>query len=362
MSPIVAFLVNGGPNSAMGIRARSFATHLAHEFDVRLAYRSNGKVRSTIEFVQFVKAVSPAAVYVFDMAAAGVLAALAYKAVTGTPVIIDTGDVISALGTALGRGRIGAGLTVALEQLSLKGADHLVVRGTNHRRLLNEQGYENVTVVQDGVDLQQFRQTSAGNDVRSALGINGDLVLGTLGTSNWNEGQQTCYGWDMLDVLDRLRDYPVQALMIGNGSGIDRMRDRARALGLDNRIHFLGFVPYEELPSYLNAMDVCLSKQTNDLVGQVRTTGKLPLYMACARYILATRVGEAEYVLPDPMLIPFEGVNDPTYVDHLVDRLQALLLQRSELQLGRANRDRALKEFDYTILSRRLSRLLHQFV
>jgi glycosyltransferase involved in cell wall biosynthesis len=162
----------------------------------------------------------------------------------------------------------------------------------------------------------------------------------------------------MLDVLDRLRDESVQAVMIGGGDGIDRMKERARHLGLTDRIHFLGYVPYDELPAYLSAFDVGLSKQTNDVVGQVRTTGKLPLYMACGRYVLATRVGEAAHVLPDDMLIPFEGTDDPSYTDRLTQRVRCLLRNRTSLKLGLSNRERARELFDYDSLSVRLARVL----
>ena len=56
------------------------------------------------------------------------------------------------------------------------------------------------------------------------------------------------------------------------------------------------------LEENLGALDVVLSTQSNDVVGQVRTTGKLPLYMANGRFILATDVGEASLVLPDAWL------------------------------------------------------------
>ena len=38
---------------------------------------------------------------------------------------------------------------------------------------------------------------------------------------------------------------------------------------------------------HLSIMDVCISTQSNDLVGMVRTTGKLPLYLAYGKYVIA---------------------------------------------------------------------------
>lgn len=361
MSPTIAFIVNGTPGSAMGIRSQSLATYLEKEFQVRIAFRSSDKVRSTLRFIRFLKRVRPDIVYVFDMSASGILAALLYKLATKTPVVVDTGDVISELSKSMGRGRIAHRLTVLLEWLSQRSANHLVVRGSNHRRLLQDMGIFNVSVIHDGVDTAQFLPGN-GTRIRNLLGLGEDIVLGTLGSSEWNEKLQTCYGWEMLDVVHRLHDHPLQAVMIGGGSGITRMQERAEALGIADRVHFIGYVPYDELPDYLNAIDICLSKQTNDLVGQVRTTGKLPLYMACGRYVLATKVGEAEYVLPESNLIPFEGTNDPEYVDHLTDRVSELRDRRSLRPAGTANRKSATERFDYSVLGARLSSLLSELV
>jgi glycosyltransferase involved in cell wall biosynthesis len=342
----------------MGIRARDLTTRLPQRFQFDVAYRRGTRVQDTQRFLTALWTAKPDIIYVFDMAVSGVAAAVLYKAMTRTPFVVDTGDAITALARSIGRNPVGLGLTAALEELTLRTADHIVVRGRNHRKLLRERAIGNVTVIPDGVDLRQFSVSSHRDSIRKQLGLNGDLVLGTLGSSHWNDRLQTCYGWEMLDVLDRLRDESVQAVMIGGGDGIDRMKERARHLGLTDRIHFLGYVPYDELPAYLSAFDVGLSKQTNDVVGQVRTTGKLPLYMACGRYVLATRVGEAAHVLPDDMLIPFEGTDDPSYTDRLTQRVRCLLRNRTSLKLGLSNRERARELFDYDSLSVRLARVL----
>jgi glycosyltransferase involved in cell wall biosynthesis len=342
----------------MGIRARDLTTRLPERFEFDVAYRRGKRAQDTKRFLTALWTAKPDIVYVFDMAISGIAAAVLYKAMTRTPFVVDTGDAITALARSIGRNPVALGLTAALEALTLRTADHIVVRGRNHRMLLRERAIRNVTVIPDGVDLRQFHVSPQRDAIRNQLGLNGDLVLGTLGSSHWNDRLQTCYGWEMLDVLDRLRDESIHAVMIGGGDGIDRMKERARDLGLTNRIHFLGYVPYDELPAYLSAFDVGLSKQTNDIVGQVRTTGKLPLYMACGRYVLSTRVGEAAHVLPDEMLIPFEGTNDPTFSDRLTERVRGLLRNRQALEKGCRNRDRARMLFDYDLLGKRLTHVL----
>ena len=81
--------------------------------------------------------------------------------------------------------------------------------------------------------------------------------------------------------------------MIGGGSGVPHLKALCKLYEIEDRILFLDHIPYDELPQYLNLLDICLSTQTNNLVGQVRTTGKLPLYLATRPYILASDVGEA---------------------------------------------------------------------
>jgi hypothetical protein len=105
-------------------------------------------------------------------------------------------------------------------------------------------------------------------------------------------------------------------------------------------------------------IDVCLSTQTNDVVGQVRTTGKLPLYLAAGRYILASNVGEAARVLEPEMLVPYEGVKDEQYPQKLSERIRTILAHPEMLDRAEDNIALAKKHFDYSLLAERASGVL----
>src|SRR5207253_1209595 len=167
-------------------------------------------------------------------------------------------------------------------------------------------------VIPDGVDTRQFFPRTE-EAVRREYGLNGYVIVGLLGSLIWNDRWQMGYGWELVEVIDRLRDLPVKAVIIGDGSGLSRLKAQFAARGLEGRALFLGRVPYDDLPRYLNTMDVCISTQTNDGAGRVRTTGKLPLYLACGRFVLASQVGEAARVLLEEMLIPYSGTKDEEY-------------------------------------------------
>jgi glycosyltransferase involved in cell wall biosynthesis len=348
----VAFLVSGGHDSAMGFRARDLAVRLP-QYDVRIAYRSPRKTISILRFFIFLARVRPAVSYVFDISYTGVLSAGFYRLVFGNCLIIETGDAIVELVRSSGsRGRFRLWLTGLLESTAFWIADRVVVRGSFHQEWLARQRIE-ADVIQDGVDTCKFTPEDA-SDLRKQYGLEGSLTVGLVGSSIWSEKLQMCYGWELVETLRLLKDSRVKGIMVGNGSGIPHLKAKCREHGIEDRMLFLDHVPYNQLPRYLNLIDVCLSTQTNDLAGQVRTTGKLPLYLATGRYILATNVGEAARVLEPEMLLPYQGVKDEQYPRKLAASIRTILAHPEMLDRANANVDVARKYFDYSVLAERV--------
>lgn len=339
----------------MADRARAFAQRIADDWRVTVACRSGSRLADTLAFARRLDRERPDVVYVFDMALAGVLAASWDRTRRPARLIIDTGDAITALARSL-RGPIGVAATSAVERLALSRADHIVVRGSFHQEWLLKQGFAS-TVVPDGVDLHTFRADD-GRAGRRRLGIGDELTIGVLGSCEWSAALQITYGWDLIELLALLREQQVRGVIIGDGSGIAHLQKRARELALEDRVVFAGRRSMSELPGLLSACDICLSTQTNDLAGNVRTTGKLPLYLACGRYILASRVGEAARVLPAEMLVPYEGTVDREYPARLAKRVRLLYDDRPKLELARTGPEIARRHFDYDRLSLRVSTVL----
>jgi glycosyltransferase involved in cell wall biosynthesis len=322
----IVFLVNGSEASPMGIRARSFAAHVGPDLTIRTGYRSADRVRSIAYFYKLLREVRPRVCYVFDIAYSGVIAAALYK--TTSPscrIVIDTGDAVYELAKSVGaRGRVAMALTWLLEQAALRLADRIVVRSRFHAEWLAELGFE-ATVVPDGVDLEAFLPNADTTELRKRYGLDGFTTVGVLGSIVWNKKWEMCYGWELIEAMRLLKNDPVKGVIIGDGDGLPWLRARCKEYGLEDRIVFLGRIPYAELPNYVRMMDICLSTQTNDLPGRVRTTGKLPVYLASDRYVLATRVGEAARVLPEAMLLDYEATKDISYPERLSKRIRSLL-------------------------------------
>ena len=109
--------------------------------------------------------------------------------------------------------------------------------------------------VYSGMEVDQYVQPNWTRDaVREELGISeGDFVLGTIARLAELKGHD-----DLLDSLEELmKQRPeLKLLWVGDGWWADRLLGRVRELGLEGRVISTGLVPPEEIPKYLQAMDV----------------------------------------------------------------------------------------------------------
>jgi glycosyltransferase involved in cell wall biosynthesis len=357
----VAVLVNGPADSAASVRARGLFGPLHGRHHVFYAYRHSGRIASLGRFLRTLNALKPDLVYVVNAAVSGAGAAVIARLARGLPFVVDTGDLGYELAELTGRpawaGRKAIGLT---EKAALRLADSIVVRGTYHRDILEEAGLANVYVIRDGIDARHSRPYGD-TEIRRELGLDESLCVGLMGTITWSPRLRMCYGWDLVEALALVdSSLPVQALVVGDGDGLPYLRQRAQALGVDDRIRFVGRIPYSKVPRYLSAMDVALSTQTNNRVGNVRTTGKLPEYMAAGCYVLATDVGEARQLLPPEMRLEYEGVRDERYPQRLAERIGELARGGRERlrETTAATVARAREELDYARLTIELEKVL----
>lgn len=355
-----AFVVNASPDSAIGERARIFAERLDDRLTLRVVYRGGSRMVSALQMLAMLLKFRPDVVYVFDLAVPGVLGASVYKLLSGCPLIIETGDEIYQLARAVGRrGTLQMALTAVLEMWSLNAADCIVARGHDHVAVLQRKGCSRVEWLPDGVEADRYVE-AADPRLRQAWAPKAELVVGLVGNISWNRSQGNCYGWELLEALAALHHRSVRGVIIGDGDGCAALQHRCTELGLAGRVVFTGRVSPRELPRFLSAVDIALTTQTDDEVGRVRTTGKLPVYMAAGKFILATRVGEAARVLPDEMLLDYSGSRDRSFPARLARRIEEILNEPECLKLGEGNRRVAKERFDYDTLSPRLEKLLIQ--
>jgi len=258
----------------------------------------------------------PTVVYLIDVGISTTFAAVVARALRRR-VVVDTGDLVFELERSRGeRSWLGLLLVRLGERLALAAAHHVVVRGRAHHRFLRG---KSSTFVPDLAPPAAVPRDGAA--IRERFELDGRFVVGLVGALRVAPRLGISYGWDLVEALPHT-PASVAALIVGSGEGLDVLRRRAAELGVANRCVIAGPVPVSEIAEWIGAMDVALSTQTNDAVGSVRTTGKLPLYLACGCPVLASHVGEAPRLLgPLGWTVPYEGVVDREYPHRLAERI-----------------------------------------
>jgi hypothetical protein len=330
-------------------RALAFRALLTDEFHINLVVAPDRPHLSDVRKADLL--------YVIDPGRTGFPSALAGWMLR-RPVVVEMGDPQAALYRAQGRSSVSVSAGGVIDWIVARHATGIVVRG---RRLARVLALRVPWVeIPDGVDVDRFVPGADGG-LRGELGIpSGALVAGLAGSLRQGKLPSATYGWDLVEALSLLRHEPVWALVVGGGNGLESLKRFAQELGVEDRLITPGYVAHDEVPRYIAAMDVCLSRQTDDDVGWSRTTAKLPEYLACDRHVLATSVGAASEVLPDEMLLPYEGSYDPGHVVRLAERLAALVPRQGELRHGAGTRRIALERYSYPALARSLSAFLHE--
>ena len=356
--PRLTFLVHGRSDSIEAVRARGLAQQYPPE-KIRFLFRETTRAITAKLWREDLRAHPPELLYVLNTALPGVPLALEKKFLKKIPFLLDTGDVIYEMARASG---INAGWRLPFlrvtETLAQRHARAIVVRGTRHREHLQTQGLRDVTVIRDGYVPAPPPAPANLAVLRKLLGLRDDFIVGVMGSLVFSPRLGICYGWDLVRALTELRDLPVRGLVIGDGPGRPWLENLAYKCGVKDRLIFAGRIPYTEVPTHLRLLDIALSTQTNNLPGQVRTTGKLPEYLAAERFILATRVGEAALVLPDAMLLDYAGAVDPTYPHRLAARIRTLIRDPQTLALRHQLPALAEKLFSYQTLSTQFNALL----
>ena len=215
-----------------------------------------------------------------------------------------------------------------------RGADAVVAISEGVREALLASGVHpaQIAVVPSGVDVERFALgASHRDDERRRLGLaSGELVLAIVGALEERKGHAI-----LLDAVALLRDLPLRVLCAGSGSCAQALAARRDALGLGDRVRFLGRV--EDVPVFLAAVDIVVMPSRHEGLGVAALEA-----MAAGRPVIATRVGGLPEVVGDDggLLVP------PENPQALAAAIRHLALAPATARtLGEAGRRRVAQRF-----------------
>ncbi len=98
----------------------------------------------------------------------------------------------------------------------------------------------------------------------------------------------------LVEIGVRLRDeFPKLAiLVVGFDDRLHEVVRLAQRHGLEQRCFFVGIVPYERLPDYINCMDLCLALDDADRAATYgNSSQKIRQYLACGKPVIGLDIG-----------------------------------------------------------------------
>jgi len=163
----------------------------------------------------------------------------------------------------------------------------------NLRRLARRSPHKLVEVP-NGVDLRVFAPGPGAAALRAAAGIPDDAVVAvfvsTLDRAHFLKRPDLA-----IDAVAAAADERLHLLVVGGGDWLEPLRRRAAAVGLAERVTFLGAVGHDRLPDVLRAADVLLVSSDRESFGIVLIEG-----MACGLPTVSTDpIGVRAVVLPE---------------------------------------------------------------
>lgn len=204
-----------------------------------------------------------------------------------------------------------------------------------------------VAVVPNGVDPTRFRPNAPPALPAQA----GAFTVGFVGSLK---------PWHGLDVLlDAFvlvhRRFPgARLLIVGDGPERAALIRQVKARGVWEAACLPGAVPPHQVPRWLTCMDVAMAPYP-DLNGFYFSPLKLYEYLAAARPVVASRVGQVTAVIADGVNGLLCPPGDPVALAAALERLRADASLRA--RLGRAGRATVLQRHTWDAVARRILHL-----
>ena len=129
-------------------------------------------------------------------------------------------------------------------------ADYLIAVSAGVKDALIEQGIapEKIEVLYHGIDLEQYVAPLSTAQAKARLGLPADaLTVGVVASLIPRKGHRF-----LLEALQNMRA-PVHAIFAGEGELDEELREQVREMGLEKRVHFLGF--RRDVPEIVCALD-----------------------------------------------------------------------------------------------------------
>ncbi|CAM3643499.1 glycosyltransferase [Cohnella lubricantis] len=284
ISRVLAFATQGSHGDDEN-RLRALLSRVPADF---YPFSKQSKHRNLWRIFRYIRRERPPLVVMEGTGLMGGLAVLLGRLIAGVPYVIGSGD---AVGPYIGSKHKLLGPMFHLYEKALYKRAAGFIGWTPYlagRALTYGTKYSMTAAGWAPFTLSEQERRDARSSVRRRFGIPDDqLVIGIVGSLNWNSRAGYCYGYELVQALKLVNRSDVAVLIVGDGSGKAKLEQLAAG---DDRIRFTGRVDRAEVPAILSAMDLASLPQSVDSVGSFRYTTKLSEYLAASLPIVTGRI------------------------------------------------------------------------
>lgn len=211
-------------------------------------------------------------------------------------------------------------------------------------------------VIHNGVNVGLFKPLSK-VACRKKLGIKLNyFYMGFVGSFKAWRGLENLI--EAMKIVKQREYDHIKCLFIGDGYLMSRLKEMVNRYDLSKNIIFKGRVKYEDVPLFINSLDVCYLCWTGLKYGS--SALKLYEYLACARPVIASKVeGDREIVKNGNCGFLF----DPDDVESLVSSIIESYNGRDKLyELGRNGRRFIKDQFSWEKVADKVQSVLKEAI
>ncbi|WP_456421308.1 glycosyltransferase family 4 protein [Thermococcus sp.] len=199
-----------------------------------------------------------------------------------------------------------------------------------------------VEVVQNGVNVGFFDIPISRNEAKEKLGL-GEKVVLYVGRLEPRKGVST--------LINAMKHVDGTLLIAGQGSMLPLLRERAKLLGIGNRVRFLGMVEYSKLPLLYRASDVFVLPSLSEAFGIVLLEA-----MASGTPVIGTSVGGIPEIIDGCGLLV-----SPGNAKELARAINFVLSnQNIERRLSHLGKKRVEQVYDWNVVVKRVVALYRE--
>jgi glycosyltransferase involved in cell wall biosynthesis len=202
---------------------------------------------------------------------------------------------------------------------------------------------QKILVFSNCVDVEQFRPDSnIRRQVRESLGIKKEpLILFVGNFYEWHDIGTLLGAFS--SVLNERPD--ARLILVGDGTQRETMEQRSNELNVSHAVHFIGRIPHADVPGYMASADIAIVPYPKMDQKNWLSPLKLFEYMASARPIVASAVGQVVNIIQheeNGLLVP------PDDVTQMADAIMRLVADKElRMRLGKQARNDAIQHHSW---------------